>query len=90
MKEQSTPTNKGRTYPAEILTPSEVGRLFTACSCKAPSGIRNRAMIVVMYRSGLRVSETLDLRVKDIDREMCTLSVLRGKGDKAGGVMFAN
>ncbi len=55
------PANKGRRYPAEVLTEAEVAALLGACSQKAPTGIRNRAMITFMYRAGLRVSEALYL-----------------------------
>ena len=77
------PANKGQTYPAEILTQEEVGMLFKSCSSKAPTGIRNRALLTILYRSGLRVSEALALALKDIDRKACTVRVLHGKGDKA-------
>jgi integrase/recombinase XerD len=77
------PANKGQTYPAEILTPEEVGKLFRACSGRAPTGIRNRALLTILYRSGLRVSEALALALKDIDRNACTVRVLHGKGDRA-------
>ena len=61
------PTNKGRRFPAELLSPDEVRALLRACSSRAPTGIRNRALIAVLYRGGLRVSEALALHVKDID-----------------------
>jgi site-specific recombinase XerD len=83
MSQAFEPANKGRTFPAEILTPEEVGMLFRACSNKAPTGIRNRALLTILYRSGLRVSEALDLSLKDIDRQACTVRVLHGKGDRA-------
>ncbi len=59
------PANKGKKYPPEVLTPDEVRGLIEACSSRAPTGIRNRALIVVMYRGGLRVGETLALRPKE-------------------------
>ena len=77
-----TPANKGRRYPAEILTPDEVRALVKACSNRAPTGVRNRALLVVLYRAGLRVSEALALAPKDVDRAAGTVTVLRGKGDK--------
>ena len=83
MSQAIEPANKGETYPAEILTPDEVGRLFKACSRRAPTGVRNRALITVLYRAGLRVSEALALALKDIDREAGTVRVLRGKGGQA-------
>lgn len=51
--------NEGKEYPAEWLTPTEAEALIAQCSRRAPTGIRNRAMITLLYRSGLRVSEML-------------------------------
>jgi site-specific recombinase XerD len=76
------PANAGNTYPAEILTPEEVRALITMCSNRAPTGIRNRALIVVLYRGGVRISEALTLFPKDLDRMAGTVTVLHGKGGK--------
>jgi integrase/recombinase XerD len=59
--------NKGRKYPAEPLTPAEVTAIIGQCSRRAPTGIRNRALLTLLYRSGLRVSEVLSLRAADVD-----------------------
>jgi integrase/recombinase XerD len=75
--------NKGQKYPAEVLTPSEVTSILDLCSTRAPSGIRNRALLTLLYRSGLRISEALALRPVDIDLAKHTVRVLHGKGDKA-------
>jgi site-specific recombinase XerD len=77
-----TPANKGQHYPAEILTAEEVRALVKACSNRAPTGIRNRALIVVLYRGGLRISEALQLTPKDANRAAGTVTILRGKGGK--------
>jgi site-specific recombinase XerD len=61
------PPNKGRRYPAEPLTPAEVAALIGQCSHRAPTGIRNRALLTLLYRSGLRVSEVLAARPVDVD-----------------------
>jgi len=45
-------------------------------------GIRNRALIAVLYRGGLRISEALALRPKDVDQAAGTVTVLHGKGDQ--------
>jgi site-specific recombinase XerD len=74
------PANKGQRYPAEILTADEVRALITACSNRAPTGVRNRALLVLLYRAGCRISEALRLRSKDLDRAAGTVTVLRGKG----------
>jgi site-specific recombinase XerD len=76
------PANAGRRFPAEILTPDEVRALIRACSSRAPTGIRNRALLVLLYRGGLRITEALRLHPKDLDRAAGTVTVLRGKGDK--------
>lgn len=68
--------------PAEVLTAEEVRRLIAAASPKAPTGIRNRALIAVLYRSGLRLGEALALYPKDVDVAGGTVTVLHGKGDR--------
>ena len=68
---------------SDILDGDEVRKLLAQCSRKAPTGIRDRALLVVMYRAGLRVSEALDLKPSDIDYQHGTIRVLHGKGDKA-------
>ena len=76
------PANKGRRYPAELLSADEICALIRACSSRAPTGVRNRALIAVLYRAGLRVSEALALHPKDVDQAAGTVTVLHGKGDK--------
>jgi site-specific recombinase XerD len=70
-------------YAPEPLTEREVGQLLKHCSRRAPTGVRNRALIAVMYRGGLRISEALALKPADIDLEQGTVRVLHGKGDKS-------
>jgi integrase len=59
--------NAGKTYAAEVLTPAEVDAVIGQCSRRAPTGIRNRALVMLLYRSGLRVSEILAIRPSDVD-----------------------
>jgi integrase len=79
-------TTKGRRFPPEPLSPAEVDALLHACSRRAPTGIRNRALIAVLYRSGLRIGEALALRLADVDLEACSIRVLHGKGDRSSTV----
>lgn len=74
---------KGMLFPPEILMPAEVRALMAACSRRGACGTRDRALIAVMYRAGLRVSEATALTPKDIDPATGELRVLRGKGGKA-------
>lgn len=77
------PPNKGKKYPAEPLAPAEVEAMIGQCSRRAPTGIRNRAMITLLYRSGLRVSEVLALRPSDVDLDKHTLRLLDSKSGHA-------
>jgi site-specific recombinase XerD len=77
------PGQRSRRRPVEPLTSAEVALLLRQCSASAPTGIRNRALITVMYRAGLRASEALALRAADVNPERGTLRVLHGKGDAA-------
>ena len=75
------PANKGRRYPIEILTPREVAAVLDAFPTKRQyAGVRNRAIVAVMYRSGLRIGEVTHLRGKDISYEHGMIRVLFGKG----------
>ncbi|MBL8841969.1 MAG: tyrosine-type recombinase/integrase [Planctomycetes bacterium] len=66
----------------DLLDPDEVRRLMAACSRRAPTGIRNRALIALLYGSGLRVGEAIALRPKDLDLDGLAVTVQAGKGDK--------
>lgn len=77
------PTNRGVKFPAEILGPEEVRALLYAPSSRAPTGMRNRALIAVMYGAGLRLSEALALKPSDVNLDAGEIRVLHGKGDQA-------
>src|ERR1700730_5218996 len=68
--------------PAEVLPDEQIKALIGACSTRAPTGIRNRALIAVLWRCGLRISEALALMLSDIDLDNEVLSVRHGKGDR--------
>jgi site-specific recombinase XerD len=73
--------NKNQKYPAEVLTSEEVAALIGQCSTKAPTGVRNRAMIWLLYRSGLRVSELVAIRPADVKLSEHSIRLL---GTKSG------
>ena len=73
---------RGKTYPVEILTPDEVRAMAAQCSTTTSYGIRNRALIVMLYRTGLRLGEVLALQPKDVNLEIGAVTVLHGKGDR--------
>lgn len=73
---------KGTKLPVEILSDDEVARLAAKCSRKAPTGIRNRALVYVLYRCQLRISEALALKPSDVCAERGQINVRIGKGLK--------
>lgn len=77
------PTNAGRSFPPEPLTADEVAALVAAASNRSSSGIRLRALIGVLYGTGLRLAEVLALRPSDVDTRRGVVRVLHGKGDRA-------
>jgi site-specific recombinase XerD len=75
-------TPRSRRLDADLLNNSEVERLLAQCSRRAPSGLRNRALLVTCWRAGLRCQEALDLMAKDVDFASALITVRHGKGDK--------
>ncbi|HKD71325.1 MAG TPA: site-specific tyrosine recombinase XerD [Candidatus Acidoferrum sp.] len=59
----------------------EVEKLLARPDEKTPLGLRDRAMLEVLYSTGLRVSELIGLRVMDVDRATGCIRCI-GKGDK--------
>ena len=76
---RTAPPNKGKKYPAEPLTPEEVAALISGCSRRAPTGIRNRALLTLLYRSGLRISEVLAIRPSDVNLGSHSIRLLDSK-----------
>lgn len=57
--------------------------MLAACDGTTLHGLRARALVVLLWRSGLRCSEAIGLRPVDVDFVNCTVRVLHGKGDKS-------
>src|SRR5574342_716421 len=68
--------------PIDILTREEIHRLMKGCGGQRAIPRRNRAIIVMFWRTGLRRSEVLDLKVHDVDLDAGTIRVHFGKGQK--------
>jgi integrase/recombinase XerD len=65
----------------KFLGRSRVENLLDAPELDKATGVRDRAMISLLYATGIRVSELIGLRVSDLDEDEGVLRVL-GKGDK--------
>ncbi|MTI21656.1 site-specific tyrosine recombinase XerD [Fulvivirga sp. RKSG066] len=70
----------GRKLP-DTLSYHEIVDLMAAIDMSKPEGPRNRAILEVLYSSGLRVSELVDLRLSNIYFDIGFLRVV-GKGNK--------
>jgi integrase/recombinase XerD len=68
-------------YLPKFLTEDEINRLFTAPDVATEEGIRDRAILEIMYATGLRVSELVGLKHDDVDL-LAGLVVCHGKGNK--------
>jgi integrase/recombinase XerD len=65
----------------KLLGRSRVERLLDAPELDKSTGVRDRAMISLLYATGIRVSELIGLRISDLDEEEGVLRVI-GKGNK--------
>ena len=72
-----------RAWPAlpKFLSLEEVDRLLEQPDISTPRGLRDKALIEVLYATGLRVSELIALRAGDLNLEEGYLTCI-GKGDK--------
>jgi integrase/recombinase XerD len=68
------------TKPA--LTAAETEQVLATCDVADPLGLRDRAMLEVLYSTGIRRSELANLAIFDLDVERSTLLVRQGKGRK--------
>lgn len=68
-------------YLPTVLSTEEVEDLFDSIDLNTKEGIRDRAMLEVMYACGLRVSELLNLKKSSISTTLNCLKI-KGKGNK--------
>lgn len=81
-------TNRGRKFPPEPLSTEDFAKLLAACVPLRQgrehelSALRLRALLVILYRTGLRIAEALDLYEGDLNMEERAIVIRHGKGDK--------
>lgn len=71
----------------DVLSVQEIDRVLNVPDGGKPAGIRNAAMIELMYAAGLRVSELIAVKMQDINLDGCWVRVF-GKGAKERMVPF--
>lgn len=64
------------------LSEEELGRIFAIPSLTSPEGLRNRAILEVLYSTGIRRAEAAGLQLHDIDAAKGIVRVVQGKGRK--------
>ena len=75
------PRNKGMQYPPDPPRAEEIVLVMRQAG-QDRHGLRVRALIAVLWRGGLRISEALALNETDIDERRGSLLIRHGKGDK--------
>ena len=65
----------------QVLTPEQVARLLEGMGGAKPLELRDRALYELIYSSGLRCQEALDLRLRDVSIDSCEIRA-KGKGRK--------
>lgn len=73
---------KRRSLPRALVTPREALKLVESIDTKTPMGRRDRAVVEVLYSTGIRNAELRGLTLADFDAEAGTLFVRAGKGGK--------
>lgn len=66
----------------QVYDRRDILRMLAACTA-GPTGHRNRALLVLLWRGGLRCGEALALRAHHVDVRRCTVRIERGKGDRS-------
>ena len=72
-----------------FLYPDEITRLFESPDKKTPQGLRDQAILEVLYGTGLRVTEIIRINMNDVDFDEGEIKVL-GKGSKERIVLFGS
>ena len=70
------------TLPRGVLSETQARRLVSSPEARTPMGLRNRAIVEVLYGSGLRVSECSRLELGALDLKEGVLMIRDGKGKK--------
>jgi len=78
---ENLPTPRIEGYLPETLSAEQVARLIESVTEDGPLGLRDRAILELLYASGLRVAELCDVRLENLSFEEGFIRVT-GKGNK--------
>src|SRR5690242_10925552 len=82
------PANYGLRLPGEVYEPAEVLQLLDAIPTSRPNGIRDRALFALLWRTGLRIQEALNLREIDLHESTGYVRVRRSKSRRGRDVVM--
>jgi integrase/recombinase XerD len=68
--------------PKDILTTEEIESMMAVCETKSVVGLRDRAILELLWSSGLRRFEVCNLKLWDVSCEQQTVTVRQGKGKR--------
>ncbi len=80
---------KRELYLPKFLKDEELDKIFSVCNTNNPTEERDTLIIELLYATGVRVSELVNIKIKDINREEKLIKVL-GKGNKERMVIYNN
>ena len=67
----------------QVLSVEEVQKMFNVCE-----NLKHKVILALLYSCGLRVSELINLRWRNIDRSRMIINIIGGKGNKDRQVML--
>lgn len=76
-KIKSIPYPKSEKKLPIVLSQEEIQRMFNVCD-----NLKHRVILAILYACGLRVSELVNLKWKDIDRSRLIINIIQAKGKK--------
>lgn len=82
LREFLVPPRLPRALPSAVMNAREVERVLRGVRPAGPLGLRDRAMLELLYCTGMRRAELAALRIGDVDRERGVVVIVRGKGGR--------
>ena len=80
---------KRELYLPKFLKDEELDKIFSVCNSNNPTEERDTLIIELLYATGVRVSELVNIKIKDINRKEKLIKVL-GKGNEERMVIYNN
>ena len=72
----------GRSLPKNIFSAQEVERVMQVCEIEEPIGLRDRAILEMLYSTGMRRMEVVQLKLYDLQLDRGLILIRQGKGHK--------